>query len=213
MIFAVIGDIRGNLRALEAALAHIGEAGIQVILHTGNAVVGGSAEGVVPCLRAADVVCVQGAEDRLVVRFGRKREQLRGRVAPALYAALEQAHSHTRSEDLEFLRCLYPTRTIEYDGITISLSHGTPASQSETVSEETPVHRLRRLREAYLADVIICGGAQEPFSQHVEGTLFVVPGFLAAAPGVARYCLVNTEVDPWKMTVEAASFVLPETGE
>ncbi len=198
MLFAVIGDIRGNLRAFEAVLDQIDESGIHVIMHTGNAVVGGDGgDAVVDRLRTGDIYCVQGREDRLVARFSKKRTSLRARMEPEAFAAMDRAHAHTHSANLEFLRNLRKSQRIEMDQLVIYLSHGTGNSQSDAVGPETPVARLRRFREEALADIIVCGGGAVPFATTVDGAFFVCPGPVEAGPGRARYALVNGEEAPW----------------
>jgi hypothetical protein len=70
MIFAAIGSINGNKNALESALDAIAETGIQTILHTGDAIMGGDGGNeVIALLEKYGVICVQGNKDRMVVRY------------------------------------------------------------------------------------------------------------------------------------------------
>jgi len=207
MLFAVIGDIRGNQSAFEAVLDHIEEAGIHVLMHTGNAIVGGDGgDAVVDRLRARGVHCVQGLEDRLVVRFSKKRDALAGRVSPDVHEAMARAHAGTSSENLEFLRGLRKKQRLEMDGIAIALGHGLAGARTVTIGPGMPVARLRRLREEALADVVVLGGASEPFATTVDGALIVCPGPMEAGPGRARYALVCAEDPPWSATFPEVAY-------
>jgi len=204
MIFSVIGDIRGDLKALHAVLDHVENAGIQVILHAGNAVVGGpDGDAVIDRLRRAGVHCVLGAEDKLAVRFSRKREALRKRLEPELFTALEAAHARLGSGNLEFLAHLHASRHVEIDNMSIYVCADADSRRS---GPDLPPARLRRLREQALADVILCGGAAEPFTTTVDGTLIVFPGPLHAGPGLARYALVDTDGPSMAATFPEVSF-------
>jgi len=207
MILAALGDINGNFAALDAVLGAIGEGGIHTVLCTGNAVAGDSAvNAVVESLRSHDILCVQGEDDRRLVRFSRKQGRPARYLPPEKQAAVARAWEAIRSTHLEFLRCLPRRRRVAIDGIPILLCHGAPSSPSELLSEQTPLVRLQRQREAEPAAIIICGGAPRPFSRMVDGTLFVGPGFVDEAPGRACYTLVSTEEEPWKASVHYVEY-------
>lgn len=198
MIFAVIGSINGNDHALTVALDSIGEAGVQTILHTGNAVVGSPGGNEVMALLAAHrVTCVQGNTDRLAVRFSRKQETMERKVDSALLSDLRFAHEYLTSENLETLRDWRKSKTVALEDLSGFLCHGSPGNPREILTADTPLEKLKRQRETARADIIICGGGDAPFSRLIDGTLIVSPGMLSPNPGTARYMLVNTEVKPW----------------
>ena len=204
MIMAVVGDINGNLTALRATLEAINARSIQTILHTGNAVVGGShCNEIIDLLNTHRVCCVQGSRDRQLVSFMRKRAQLEQRISSAEMDALATAFDNLDSHSLEELRALKRTRLIEIDGILMFLCHGLPSSRSQVFDANTPLLRLRRERELAEADMIICGGANEFFTRTVEGARFICPGNIEKDSEVAQYTLVDTEESPW--TIQAVT--------
>jgi predicted phosphodiesterase len=198
MLMAAIGEVRGNFSALQAVLNAIEDSGIQTIIQTGN--IGSSpssAETVIAFFRNSPVPGVQGEFDRLLGRFERKRAALLKRLEPAEYAALESAHAALSSASLEFLRALPRQRRLDVDGVSVLACYGAVTGASGILTAETPHVKFQREREAALADVVVCGGAPEPFSLLVEHTLFVSPGPLNAGPGQARYAVISTEEEPW----------------
>lgn len=209
MIFAALGSINGNKNTLEHALNAIAEQGIQMILHTGDAVVGG-AEGneVIALLEKFNVICVQGNLDRMVVRYSRKQETLDRKVDEALLATLRGAHERLSSQNLERLRDWRKTRTFDVEGLAGIVCHGSPGNPREVITADTPVAKLKRQREMSRADIIISGGTDDFFTRHVDGALFVAPGSLVATPGFASYALISTEDSPWDATLEQVQLSL-----
>lgn len=208
MIFAAIGSIDGHDRALLDALRAIEEAGILTILHTGNAIVGkqGGNE-VLSLLTRFNVRCVQGINDRLAVRYSRKQQSLEQKLDPALLEQLRWAHDNVSSQNLETIRDWRKNRALELEGLRIFLCHGSPGNPREILRADTPQAKLQRQREQAGADIVVCGGAETPFSLDVDGTLFVSPGPLVAEDGATQYTLVNTEEEPWEVTVEQVEAV------
>ena len=203
MIFAAIGSINGDDRALAAALHAIVEEGIHTILHTGNAVAGApGGDAVMALLESHGVICAQGNTDRLVVRYSRKQDALEKKLDGALLAAVRDAHVSLSSQNLEKLRDWRKSHTVPLEQLQGFLCHGSPGNPREILAPDTPVAKLQRQREIARCDIIVCGGADESFSRFVDGALFVAPGPLAAEDG-ARYTLINTEEEPWITTVVA----------
>lgn len=203
MIFAAIGNINGNKNALEQVLSAIDEAGIQIILHTGDAVVG-SREGndILAMLARAGVICVQGGQDRLAVKYTRKADTLEQKIDPELAAAVREANESLTTQNLEALRDWRKTRTFDVEGIPGLLCHGSPGNPREVLTADTPVVKLQRQREQARAEIIVSGGAAEFFARTLDGTLFVSPGPLLLAPDLAAYALISTEETPWTAMLE-----------
>ncbi|MCX5771072.1 MAG: metallophosphoesterase family protein [Candidatus Hydrogenedentes bacterium] len=210
MYLAAIGDIHGNLPALEAVLAAIDEQGIQTVVNAGDLVVGHPwPNEVIDLTRNRNIPSVQGELDRRVVHFLRKQETLRRKLSEDEFEALRQTHVAIQSYNLEFLRSLPRRRMLHVEGIDICVCHGTPTSQSDTLDEEDPPGKFRRARELTNAQIVISGATHRPFSRTVDGTLFVNPGSAGMSPGVARvatYAIVDTETDPWEARIQELDY-------
>ena len=204
MILAVLGDVNGNVRALRAALAPIEKAGILTILQTGNLVAGhGEARDVLALVEHSGVVCVQGVRDRQVVRFRRKEPSLRGRMSAGEADALAVAHAALSSSDLELLRRLPSKKELHIDRVRIVLCHGSISNPADILDAQTPLMKFQRQRELAPVDMVVCGGAREAFHVQVGGTLFVGPGWVDHAPGIAGFTLVDSDTTPW--TIDSRS--------
>ena len=202
MLLAALGDIHGNLPALEAVLEEIDEAGIQTVVNTGDCVAGHPwPNEVIDHLDARNILTVQGEMDRFVSRFLRNQGSLKKRCTPDQFEVLRWAHENTRSDNLEFLRALPRTRTLVVDGVAIFVCHGVGERQSRGLREDDKLDNFRRLRETAPAQLIISGRTHKPFARWVDDTLFVNPG--AVDPDVtdaarACYATIDTEKDPWE---------------
>lgn len=209
MLMAALGDIHGNLPALEAVLAEIDDAGIQTIVNTGDAVVGGDFPNeVVDLLRARNVHSVQGIMDRRAAAFHRKRHASRKQASDD-NEAIAWTHTRLRSEYIEFLAGLPKMLLITVDGIPIAVCHGTPSSQAGALHETDDVNRFRRERERTHARIVVCGYTHHPFTRWVDDTLFVNPGAVGVAKGAearACYALIDTEEEPWNAVFRRVAY-------
>lgn len=208
MIFAAFGNVCGCPRALQAVLESCHHEGIQVFVNTGDSAVGGPEPGAaIGLLQRHRVLSVQGERDRLLVRFLRKEASLRKRLAPAEFDALRAAYAACTSEQLEYLRSLPKSRSLELEGVSIALCHGTPSSQSEFLRAGDPPERFRRQRETVPAEIIVVGHEVEPYQREVDGTLFVNPGSVGNTPDDrAHLALISTEQRPFSAELRAVEF-------
>lgn len=170
-------------------------------LQTGNLVVGGGEpEECVNLTREFGVRLVRGTTEWQLARFEKKRRHFEARLDADVFAALESTSTALAPASIELLEDLPRTALIEREGVAILLCHGSPLSERDRIDETTSVMRLQRYREARPAQVIIGGGADQPFHRWVDQCLFVNAGKLDAGNDRAQYVILNTDSDPW--TVE-----------
>jgi len=200
MQFAVIGSVDGHLAPLQATLDDIEERGLQCVLQTGNVVVGAAHGGAcIALLQARGVQCVQGEEDRRLVRVRRKLHAMRARLDATYVEELLSAYDLLESAQIEWLRSQPKRLHLTLEGLAVLVCHGSPGSQSEVLSADTPPTRFARQREVEPLDIILCGGAPAAYHRFVSGTLFAGPGPLCKAPGTAAYLLIDTDATPWQV--------------
>jgi predicted phosphodiesterase len=213
MLFAAINGAAGNLPALESVLGALEAQGVLTWVHAGNAAAGNPwPNEVIRRLRERSVPAVQGPQDRLLVRFNRKRRQLEKRADPSEFAALEAAYAATRPENLEYLRALPTTRELALEGCGVLLCHGSPCSQTRPLHEDASEERFLREREVSPAQVIVVGGP-DPFVREVSGTLFVCPGRLGGrlCRAEAPYALIDTDAEPPSAQLLSAPYAAPDS--
>lgn len=177
MRIALIGDIHANLPALDAVLAHADSLGITRFLNIGD-MVGYNAfpEQVIQRLRQRNVTSILGNYDRKVIQFPQKGEKWKQTKPGLKLQAFQWAYEQLSPDSLAYLRALPEQQTVEVDGVTILLTHGSPASRSEYLSPLTPPARLEELAAMTSAHVIVCGHSHVPFTRHAAGCLFINTG-------------------------------------
>jgi putative phosphoesterase len=88
-------------------------------------------------------------------------------------------------------------------GWRILLVHGSPASNEEHLTPDTPKKRLRELAEMAKADVIICGHSHQPFVQDVDGVWFINTGSVGRSDdGDPRACYAVAQIDSKRLEVQ-----------
>lgn len=208
MLFAALGDIRGNTPALRRVLDELSDSGIQTVVNTGDSTVGRPwTKEVIEALEAAHITSVQGGRDRLLVRFARKGDSLRDRLPEADFEALERAYAQCSSRDIEYLASLPSRARFAVDGVSVELCHGGLTSQADRLRPADDPALFRRQRELTDARIIVCGHGEAAFVRQVEDTLFVHPGSVGmATDGRAHYAVISTETEPWNAELRSVEY-------
>ena len=198
MKVALIGDVHANLPALEAVLAHAHEAGVQEIWHVGDFVgYGAFPDEVVDRLRREDVLNIAGNYDLKVLKFKKKRDKWRRSKRPEKWLAFKWAYENLSKKSRKYLRSLPQEIRMEVMGKRILLTHGSPASNEEPLTPDTPQQRLHELAKIANADVIICGHSHRPFTRQVGGVCFIDTGSVGRPDdGDPRAAYAILHIDP-----------------
>jgi putative phosphoesterase len=173
MRIAVLSDIHGNLRALEAVQADLRAQSPDLVVNLGDHLSGPlQAAAVADALMSADYLNIRGNHDRQLL--DRPVEQM-GASDQAAYSQLTRMHR-------AWLQSLPATQEI---GSDIMLCHGSPHDDREYLLEEVRadgVHlasaRLIRQRLGALnAKLVLCGHSHIPRSVSIgDGARIVNPG-------------------------------------
>jgi predicted phosphodiesterase len=192
---AFVADIHGNLRALEAVLDALREAGAGALYVAGDLVFGdGDPLGVWMRLQELNAKCVRGTSDlalavldpdKIVPRNDRERERkelffrARTQLGELIVARLRRLP--------EALRIELP------DATEILVVHGSPKNADECFSHDMSDVEMNALVVDDPADVVICGGGHIPFVRALDGVKIVCVGSVGEAPegGVAHYTLIT----------------------
>jgi predicted phosphodiesterase len=189
-------------------LRAIDDEGIMTQLCTGDAVIGYPwPNEVVQRLQQPGVISVQGACDRLAVRYGRSTSALR-RLDAGMAHAAEWTHSHLHGGHREWLAALPRIERLRVEGVDLCAFHGALATQDEGLSPDTKVLRLQRIREDAHARLLFCGHSHAAFHRWVDDTLFVNPGSVGVSEvkGQASYAVVDTDSEPWAVDHRIAEY-------
>jgi putative phosphoesterase len=191
---AVLGDIHGNIVALDAALKEIKRQKPDTILVTGDLVMNGPRPAeVVDRIRALDkdgALVVQGNTDIAVADFDFAAAfPWMDTVPEAQRAAAEWAHEQLSDEQCEYLRRL-PSERRSWNGDTMVLvCHASPGSQTNGLAADLdPAVTVERATRTD-ARVIACGHTHVANVRELGRKLIVNPGSCGYAfDGQASAC-------------------------
>lgn len=191
---AILGDIHGNVAALDAALLEIESHKPDRLMVTGDLLMNGpSPEAVVARIAALDragALVIAGNTDVAVVDadYAAAFPWL-DEVPPAHRAAAEWAHDRLDDRELEWVRRLPAERRLWAGETLVLLCHGSPGSQAAGLPADldpsTTVERVTRTD----ARVIVCGHTHVAEVRELGRRLIVNPGACGYAfdgdPGAA----------------------------
>jgi putative phosphoesterase len=177
MKIALLGDIHANLPALEAVLAHARGHAVDAFWNVGDFVgYGAFPDEVVTVMRELKAISVQGNYDRKALKVKKKRKKWQKEKTPEKWLAFEWAYTHLSKPNRQYLRELPEQVRLKREGHDILLVHGSPESQDEHLTVETPVERLAELAELAKAEIVICGHSHQPFTRYAGKTWFINTG-------------------------------------
>jgi putative phosphoesterase len=158
----VLGDMHGNIAALEASLKEIKRAKPDVIAITGDLVMNGPrpAEVVerVRALEADGAVVVQGNTDIAVADYDYAAAfPWLEEISAGHRAAAEWAHEQLPDDALDYLRRLPADRRIVDDGTMVLVCHGSPGSQTSGLSADLDASVIVERVARTDARAIACG--------------------------------------------------------
>lgn len=179
---AVIGDVHGNVAALDAVLAAIRAAGITRGVCTGDLVLRGpEPEACVSRLALLGWPCVYGNTDaKVALRPPRPRSH------PAAERMGSRSWTAHRLSDasLRYLAELPATVRLQVGRFDVLVTHGTPDSPGEVlVDADTGTARLEEIATILEADCVVTGHTHRPLVRRAGGCLFVNPGSVGEAVG------------------------------
>ena len=203
MKVALIGDVHANLPALEAVLAHADDQGVEAIWNVGDFVgYGPFPDEVVQRLRREKVLSIVGNYDLKVLQFKQKKDKWRKKKQPLKYLAFKWAYENLSKKSRKYLRFLSQEIRMKVKGRRILLTHGSPASNEEPLTPDTPEKRLRKLAQMAKADVIIFGHSHQPFAREVDGVWFINTGSVGRPDdGDPRACYAVLEIESKQIQV------------
>jgi putative phosphoesterase len=200
---ALLGDVHGNLPALEAVLEDAARQAADEVWNLGDFL--GYApfpNEVAQRLREAGAVSIIGNYDLKVLAFQQQQARWKHKKTPEKYVAFEWNDEHLSGRTRAFLESLPQQLRLEIDGATVLLVHGSPAAIDEPLGSGTPQGRFVELARRAAADVVVCGHSHEAFARREGDTWFVNPGSVGRPEGGdwrASYALLEFAGGEWKV--------------
>jgi putative phosphoesterase len=173
---AVITDIRGNLPALEAALARVDELGVDATYCGGDLVGYGPHPNEVCALIAERAIpTIYGNYDHAIARdltdcgcaYVTPEDRALGQ------RSVDWTLAHTDQASKAFMRDLPFDLRFAVGDASVHLVHGSPRKVNEYLFEDKPARLYERLAAAEDADVLVFGHTHKPWVREHGGVLFV----------------------------------------
>jgi putative phosphoesterase len=173
---AIITDIHGNLRALEAALAHIQELGVDATYCGGDLVgYGPWPNEVCTLIEERRIPTIYGNYDHAIARdeedCGCAYRDPHDRALGERSIAWTLEHTDERSK--AFMRELPFDVRFELGGKRVRLVHGSPRKVNEYLFEGKPARTFERIAAGADCDVLVFGHTHQPWIHIYGGVLFV----------------------------------------
>jgi predicted phosphodiesterase len=184
---AVLSDVHGNAPALEAVLAEVGQAEADLIVFGGDLTWGPLPDETFELVRGLGARFVRGNADRAVLENVSETER----------EQWMQAH-HT-DELRELLASFEEQVVVEVDGLgPVRFCHGSPRTDEECVTPETPEERVLEFSEGVAERVIVTAHVHIQFDREVAGIRSVNAGSVGlpyeGRPG-AYWALLGPDVE------------------
>lgn len=200
MKFAVLGDIHGNIEALEVAYGAALKRGAEKIFHTGD--LGGYApfvNEVVDFLARHGIEGVQGNYDEAVAN---DREHCGCKYEDSLQA--DMAHlsfiwtkNHATEQTREFLRSLPFEIAFRQGGWDVRIFHATPFKNNLYWYEERPEKFFLDMGRRTEGNLLIYGHTHKPYRKDLAGKVFLNTGSVGKPKdGDSRTCVTLVELEP-----------------
>ena len=192
MRVAALADVHGNAVALEAVLAEVEREQPDLIVSCGDLTWG-------PLPRETVALLEPWRERLLCVRGNSERELVERKLVDSEIAVWEHVQ-HEVPELAEYLARTQETVTVEVDGLGATLfCHGSPRSDEECVTVETPAARVAEFSAGVDAACIVTAHTHMQYERRVGETLLLNPGSVGLPyepeTGSAYWALLGPDVE------------------
>ena len=170
---AVLADVHGNAVALAAVLAELEREQPDAVVHCGDLTWGPLPAETVELLEGHGVLFVRGNADRAVTELADRLQDPEAEATPRERWMVEH-----HDPSLRALLAGFPaTVELEVDGLgDVLFTHGSPRSDEELVTVETPESRLAEAIAGTSAEIIATAHTHVRYERPVLGRTLFNPG-------------------------------------
>lgn len=215
MKYAVLGDIHGNIVALEVVLENIDKEEVDGVMILGDIVMVGPAPyEVLSKIKEINPECwISGNTD---LWFEEMRDSLhKTEKEQEIYPYYRYAKEKIPEKDVRELIDLPVQKAININGLDVLCVHGSPRSVVEGMDHRVPYEKLEEIVAGIEEDIILCGHTHVPFIGSINGKYVMNAGSVgrpldgdpAASYGIIE---INDNKEP-SFTIKRVKYSLDET--
>jgi predicted phosphodiesterase len=189
---AALADVHGNASALEAVLAELERVQPELIVSCGDLTWGS--------LPRETLALLEPWDDRIVfVRGNSERELTEGKLVDSEVAQWEYAR-HDEPALSDYVARTVPHVVVDVDGLGSTVfCHGSPRSDEECVTVETPAERVAEFMAGVDATCVVTAHTHMQYDRRVGDWRLLNPGSVGLpyerAPGHAYWALLGPDVE------------------
>lgn len=208
MQLAILGDIHGNIRALEAVLADVRRRRVDQVIVNGDLVNRGPCNiAVLERLWDRGYSFTLGNHDDLMCKWVDRDPAIpRAWFDDPFWQGTNHIAAELQSGGwIEVIRHFPMTHEIDLDGApTLLIAHGSPRHYREGYARFTPNHVLNEIVATYEADIFIGSHTHRPASLEHSGHLFLNTGAVGAPfnrDPRAQFLLMTLQQQRWQAEI------------
>ncbi|HWQ65428.1 MAG TPA: CHAD domain-containing protein [Methanospirillum sp.] len=192
---ACISDIHANLPALDAVIADAESRGVSVFFNAGDSIgYGNFPDETVELLRSRGISSVIGNYDLQVLDKVWKTKKVRSKKKRII---MQWTYNSLSQRNRKYLSSLPKEIRLRIHNQTVLITHGSPDSMTEYLTEHTPDCRYNEIAKAERSDIIISGHSHLFSVSEHKDTLFVNCGSVGRPDdGDPRACYALISFNP-----------------
>jgi putative phosphoesterase len=170
MKIAVLSDIHGNMKALEAVLEHTKTEAVDKIFICGDlAMAGPEPSKTVDFLMSIDATFIQGNTDEMIVKNIIPPNEI-------MANALKFAQNELTDKQKNFLANLPDSHCEKIEDLTLLFVHGSPRRNNEDILPDQSSEKIAEMIEGTTQDLIFCGHTHLPCGYQIKKQTLVNVG-------------------------------------
>ncbi|MCM1338312.1 MAG: metallophosphatase family protein [Muribaculaceae bacterium] len=165
MRIAVLSDLHANAQALEAVVTDLITQGCEHVFCLGDlALAGPQPKDVVDYVMSQDGTwtVIQGNTDKMIAQYGPEVMAFLEAQYPVMANALADDVQQLDDSQRAYLSNLPPMLSLDVDGCSVLLVHGSPRANNEDILPEMPLEVIEEIIESTQEKLILCGHTHVP---------------------------------------------------
>lgn len=197
MKIAVLSDIHANAQALESVMNDVIAQGCEHVFCLGDlALAGPQPKEVLDYVMAQNTwTIIQGNTDKMIAQYGPEVKEFLQEQYPVMANAIEDDVMVLSDTHRAYLSDLPPILSLDVEGCSVLLVHGSPRANNEDILPEMPLEMIEEIIDGTKEKLILCGHTHIPCGYQTQGGQTVVNVGSVGRPMTpqpkACYCVID----------------------